>query len=299
MDLNEISVFIHVVQEGSFSKAAKKLGMPNSTVSSKVSSLEKRLATTLIQRTTRQLKVTLAGQAFFEKCRLSLQGIQNAEQEVVTSQLGPRGLIRVTAPVELGSKVLPPVLAHYLSKFPSVQVKLELSDNVTDLISNNFDVALRIGKLEDSSLVARKIGVIQYGLFATPEYLKKNGRPKHPRDLRQHLCLVFNPGRGDFGTVEWRLESKNGSTKISISNRVELNNLSALKSLLLLGKGISFFPVFLVTEEIAFGKLMRVLPEWSSTSKPVHIVYPPQKHLPPKLSEFLKEAFEIIPPLIH
>jgi DNA-binding transcriptional LysR family regulator len=298
MDLNEISVFIQVVQEGSFSKAAKKLGMPNSTVSSKVSSLERRLATTLIQRTTRQLKVTETGQAFFEKCCLSLQEIQNAERELVSTQLVPQGLIRVTAPVELGSKVLPPLLSRYLSKFPSVQVKLELSDNVTDLISNNFDVALRIGKLEDSSLVARKVGVIQYALFATPDYIKQNSRPKHPRDLRQHPCLAFNPGSGDFGTVEWKLESKSGSTKISIPHRIELNNLSALKSLLLLGNGITYFPAFLIQEELASGKVIRVLPEWGSTLKPVHIVYPPQKHLPPKLSEFLKQAFEMIPTLI-
>lgn len=298
MDLNEISVFIQVVQEGSFSKAAKKLGMPNSTVSSKVSSLERRLATTLIQRTTRQLKVTQAGQAFFEKCSLGLQEIQNAEREVASTQLGPHGLIRVTAPVELGCKVLPPVLSRYISNFPSVQVKLELSDDVTDLISNNFDVALRIGKLEDSSLVARKVGDIQYGLFATPEYLKMNGRPKHPRELKQHSCLAFNPGGSAFGTVEWKLESKSGSTKISIPHRIEVNNLSALKSLLLLGNGIVFFPAFLIKEEVASGKVIRVLPDWSSTSKPVHMVYPPQKHLPPKLSEFLKQAFEMIPTLI-
>ncbi|MBY0515385.1 MAG: LysR family transcriptional regulator [Bacteriovoracaceae bacterium] len=299
MDLNEISVFIQVVKEGSFSKAAKKLGMPNSTVSSKVSSLERRLATTLIQRTTRQLKVTAAGEAYFEKCNLSLQEIQNAEREVLSTQLAPQGLIRMTAPVELGSKVLPPVISRYLSKFQNVQVKLELSDNVTDLISHNFDVALRIGKLQDSTLVARKVGVIQYALFATPEYLKKNARPKHPRDLRQHSCLAFNPGRSDFGSVEWKLESKSGPTKISIPHRVELNNLSALKSLLMLGNGIAFFPAFLIKDELARGEVVRVLPEWSSSSKPVHLVYPPQKHLPPRLSEFLKQAFEMIPTLIN
>lgn len=298
MDLNEISVFIHVVQEGSFSKAARKLGMPNSTVSSKVSSLERRLATTLIQRTTRQLKVTPAGEAFFEKCYQSLQGIQTAEREVLSTQLGPQGLLRITAPVELGSKVLPPLLARYLAAFPRVQVKLELSDDVTDLISHNFEVALRIGKLKDSSMIARKLGAIQYGLFATPEYLKKHARPKRLQDLHQHSCLCFNPGGAEFGAMEWKLESKNGSTHLSLPHRVELNNLTALKSLLLAHSGIAFFPTFLLKEEITSGKLIRVLPEWSSTSKPVHIVHPPQKHLPPKVSEFLKLTFEMVPGMI-
>ncbi len=275
---------------GGFSKAAKKLGMPNSTVSSKVSTLEKRLATTLIQRTTRQFKVTQGGQSFYEMCIKGLQEIQNAEREMISSQAEPQGLIRVTAPVELGSKVLPAVFSRYLASFPKVQVEIELTDGISDLVGEKFDVALRVGKLGDSSLMARKVGLVNYGLFAAPKYLKARGTPMQPQDLRQHTCLTFDP----IGAEEWKLESKRRSEKVAISGRVGLNNLSALNEFILQGDGIAYFPSFLVKDELASRKLVRVLPEWGSKPRPLHIVYPAQKHLSPKLKAFLSLAVEML-----
>lgn len=291
MDLNEISIFVQVVQSGGFSKAAKKLGMPNSTVSSKVSSLEKRLATTLIQRTTRQLKVTQVGQSFYEMCIKGLQEIQEAEREIASAQSEPQGLLRVTAPVELGSKVLPALVSRYLAHFPKTQVEIELSDSVSYLVGEKFDVALRVGKLEDSSLMARKLGLVDYGLYAAAKYIKARGNPKQVQDLREHTCLTFDP----IGSEEWKLESKKGTAKVTISGRVTLNNLSALKEFLLQGDGIAYFPNFLAKDELASKKLVRVLPEWGSSPRPLHLVYPAQKHLSPKLSAFLTLAMEMLP----
>jgi DNA-binding transcriptional LysR family regulator len=290
MDLNEISVFLEVVQSGGFSKAAKKLGMPNSTVSSKISSLEKRLATTLIQRTTRQLKITPAGQSYFELCIKGLQEIQNAEREIVAAQSEPQGLLRITAPIDLGGKVLPPVLSRYLAKFPKVKVELNLTDNITDLIGEKFDLAFRVGKLDDSSLISRKVGLANYALYAAPKYLKIHGQPLQPQDLRKHACLAFQP----MGTEEWRLEGKNGNAKVPIEGSLIVNNLSALKNFLLQGDGIAFFPNFMVREELAAKKLVRVLPEWGSKPRPLHILYPAQRHPPPKLSAFLSLAVEML-----
>lgn len=290
MDLNEISIFLEVVQSGGFGKAAKKLGMPNSTVSSKISSLEKRLATTLIQRTTRQLKITPGGQNYYALCKKGLQEIQNAEREIVAGQAEPQGLLRVTAPIDLGGKVLPAVLSRYLEKFPQVKVELNLTDNITDLVGEKFDVAFRVGKLDDSSLIARKVGLANYALYAAPKYLKARGQPLQPQDLREHSCLTFQP----MGTEEWRLESKKGSAKITISGPIVVNNLSALKAFILQGDGIAYFPNFLVREELAAKKLVRVLPDWGSKPRPLHMVYPAQKHPPPKLSAFVALALEML-----
>lgn len=291
MDLNEISIFLEVVQCGGFSKAAKKLGMPNSTVSSKISSLEKRLATTLIQRTTRQIKITQAGQSYFEHCMKGLQEIQNAEREVVATQAEPQGILRVTAPIDLGSKVLPAVLSRYLAKFPKVKVELHLTDNITDLVGEKFDVAFRVGKLDDSSLIARRVGFVNYALYASPKYLKARGEPLQPQDLRGHSCLTFQP----MGTEEWRLEGKKGAARVAIAGTVVANSLSAVKTFLLQGDGIAFIPIFLVQEEWAAKRLVRILPEWSSKPRPLHILYPAQRHPPPRLSAFLSLALEMLP----
>src|SRR6185437_12712958 len=158
MDLNEISVFIQVVKTGSFTHAARKLGMPNSTVSSKVSSLEKRLGTTLIQRTTRKLSITAAGQAYFKRCLQGLEEIETAETEVMAIQSEPQGTLRVTAPIELGHGALCSILSKYSAKYPKVRTELLLTDREVDLISESFDLAIRAGDLEDSSLKAKKIG---------------------------------------------------------------------------------------------------------------------------------------------
>lgn len=291
MDLNEISIFLEVVQCGGFSKAAKKLGMPNSTVSSKISSLEKRLATTLIQRTTRQLRITQVGQSYFEHCTRGLQEIQNAERDVVAAQAEPHGLLRISAPIDLGGKVLPPVLSRYQEKFPKVKVELHLTDTITDLVGEKFDMALRVGKLDDSSLVARKVGHANYGLYAAPNYLKARGKPLHPLNLKEHTCLTFQP----MGTEEWRLEREKGSVRVSITSSVMANNLTVIKNFLLQGHGIAFMPNFLVQEELASKKLVRILPEWGSKPRPVHILYPAQRHPPPRLRAFLSLALEMLP----
>jgi len=295
MDLNEISVFIQVIQAGSFSRAAKKLGMPNSTVSSKITSLERRLGVTLIQRTTRNLKITSAGEAFFNKCLIGMECIQDAKREITAIQAKPQGLLTISAPVELGSLVLPVLINSYIAKYPNVKIKLHLSDVITDLISDKVDVALRIGKLEDSTQIARKVGEIRYGLFSTAKYLKQSrARILHPRDLHKHLCLVFNPIGNESGKIEWRFENKKEVSKVQVSKHVELNNLNALKSLLLLGDGIAYFPTFLLNNDLKEKKVIRLLPEWSSKPKPVHLVYPSQKFPSSILSDFLNMAQEMI-----
>lgn len=288
MDLNQISVFIKVVQEGSFSAAAKSLGMPNSTVSAKVSALEADLGVTLIQRTTRRLSITPAGKAFFQKCLQGLEEIQGAKEEIAALQATPKGLLRITAPVELGQEVLPSVVIEYQKKFPDVQVELLLSDQRVELLAENVDLALRAGQLKDSTLIARKVGEIFFAPYASPKYIKTQGRLSHPRELRQHRCLQFTP----LGHESWSLVSSNGRLDIPVSGAIIVNDLKIIRSMVTESLGIAMLPNYLCASDLEKGKIERVLNLWKSYPIPVHFVYPAQKFATPKLTEFLKIAID-------
>lgn len=290
MDLNEVSIFIQVVQEGSFSQAARKLGMPNSTVSAKVSSLEKRLGVTLIQRTTRRLSVTPAGQAYFKKCIQGLQEIQSAEAEIAAIQGEPQGLLRVTAPVELGMSVLPQIVSDFTKKYPKVSVEVLLADRRVELLAENVDIAIRAGELKDSTLVSKKLGVVYFAVFASPKYLKTRKAPSHPRDLKDHECLHFTP----LGSEEWKLSSAKGSLHVPVKGRVIVNDLHMIRNLAVAGDGLALLPTFFCQQEQGAGKLVRVLKDWKSNPNPVQFVYPAQKYVTPKLSAFIQMATEPI-----
>jgi DNA-binding transcriptional LysR family regulator len=288
MDLNEISVFIKVIQVGSFSRAAQQLGMPNSTVSSKVSSLEKRLGVTLIQRTTRKLSITPAGQAYFRRCIQGLEEIQAAEVEIASIQGEPQGLLRITAPVELGSTILPGLISGFANKYPKVRVEVVLTDRRVDLLSESMDLAIRAGELKDSSLIAKRIGSAYFAPFASPRYLKLHGTPTHPREFRTHLCVQFTP----LGVDEWKMAGPKGSLNVPVSGRIIVNDLKMVKLLVLKGEGIALLPTFFCHPEIQAGKLVRILPEWRTNTNPVHFVYPAQRFVTPKLSAFIAFATE-------
>lgn len=288
MDLNEVAVFIKVVQLGSFSQAAKQLGMPNSTVSSKVSSLEKRLGTTLIQRTTRRLNVTPVGQAYFKRCIEGLEEIKAAESEIAASQGEAQGLLRITAPVDLGSAILPLLVSEYTKKYPKVDIDILLTDRTVELLAESVDLAIRAGELKDSTLIAKRLGTVHFAPFASPKYLKTAGTPEHPRELRQHECLHFTP----LGFEQWTLASSKGTLNVPVPSRFKVNDLNMLKQLAVMGSGIALLPTFFCYPEIRAGKIVRVLPEWKTKPSPVHFVYPAQRFVTPKLSSFIALSTE-------
>lgn len=288
MDLNEIAVYIQVVQSLSFSAAAKKLGMPNSTVSHKVSSLEQRLGVTLIQRTTRKLNITPAGHMYYKKCMQGLEAIQAAEMELASIQDEPSGLLRITAPVELGKSVLPGIISKYVGKYPKVRVELILGGRRMDLLSENVDLAIRVGNLADSTLIAKKIGSPHFAPYATPKYLKNRGIPLHPRDLRLHDSIIFTPA----GIDEVKLVGPKGSFNAPVTSKIMVNDLDAVKDLVMMGEGIGFMQSYFCGPEIKSGKLIRLLPDWRSEQTPVHFVYPAQRFVSPKLKAFMKMALE-------
>ncbi len=290
MDLNEIVIFIKVVQAGSFTEAAKQLAMPNSTVSSKISSLEKRLGTTLIRRTTRRLSITPAGDAYFKKCLTGFEEIKSGEDEIVAIQSEPHGLLRITAPVELGSNVLPSVVADYSRRYPKVSVEVILTDRRVELLAENVDLAVRAGRMKDSSLIVKKLGQSIFVPFASPKYLKRAGKIEHPRDLRQHDCLHFTP----LGSEMWQLVGSHGTLHILVPGRVVINDLNMIKSLAVSGAGIALLPPYICRNELASNKLVPVLPGWTTVPSPVHFVYPAQRFVSAKLSAFVALATDPI-----
>ena len=285
MDLNEIAVFIRVIQEGSFKGAGLALGMPNSTVSAKVSALEKRLGITLIQRTTRRLSLTSAGQNFFDSASRGIAHLESAEAELLSVKGGPRGRLRLTAPVELGSTLLPALIAEFTKLYPDVRVDAHLSDDRVDLVGGGFDLAIRAGELRDSTLIAKKLGQVSFALFATARYLKSKRPPRDPADLAENEFLQFS----HLGTA-WTLTNGKVSRLVNLPGRIVVNDLNMIKAMTVANMGIALLPTFFCGEELSAGHLVRVLPAWRTAWNPVHFVYPAQKFVPPKVTSFIEMA---------
>src|SRR3569832_2101793 len=258
MDLNEIRVFVKVVQAGSFSLAAKQLGMPNSTVSARVSALERRLGVTLLQRTTRKLHLAEAGELYFRKVAQGMEDILRAEAEVGSSQREPQGLLRVTAPIDMGDTHFVELVCTFKRKYPKVSLELIFSDRRLDLIAEGVDVAIRAGELKDSGLIAKKLGRVCWAAYASPAYLKRAGS-KH-------------------------------SVSVPLASRVIGNDMTLMKALALSDMGIALLPTYACRAEVKSGKLIRVLPGYHAKIAPVHLVYPGQMFVPPKLRAFIEIA---------
>lgn len=288
MDLNAIRVFIKVVQAGSFVRAARQLGIPSSTASAKVSALEASLGVTLLQRTTRKLHLTEAGQLFFIRCLKGFDEISSAEAEVKSAQEEVKGHLRVTAPFDLGSTCLMGLISAFKRKYPRVTLELILSDSFKDLLSEGIDLAIRAGSLSDSSLIAKRLGIATWAPFASPSYLKRAGTPSHPKDLGKHSCLQFSP----LGTEGWKFS--NGRTTVVVPLPFEIggNDVNLIKALAVSGNGIALLPTFACLNEIKDRKLIQILSEWSVFSDPIHLVYPRQKFVPLKVRAFVDVATE-------
>lgn len=290
MDLNEISVFVEVVRAGSFVGAAQRLDMPKSTVSTKISSLERRLGVTLIRRTTRRLFVTDAGQNFYQQCLQAMQKLIEAEDQVGQSQSVAKGLLRITAPVELGGILLPEVIAKFQKLYPEVHLEVLLSDHSIDLVAEGIDLAIRAGELKDSTLKSKKLGSVYFAPFASPKYLKVAGTPKSPKDLKDHCCIQFTP----LGANGWNMNGPKGHQAVWPNKQMLINDLTLVKSLTLAGVGISLLPTFLCFSNTEDKELIRILGEWRTDIRPVHLVYPHQEFIPLKLKAFVDLASDSI-----
>lgn len=283
MNLNAVLVFIKVVQTGSFTAGAKALGLPKSTASRKVQELERELGAQLLRRTTRKLRLTDVGEVFYARAsRIAAEALE-AELAVSQLQTTPRGRLRLTAPVEFGL-ALGALLRAYMDENPEVRVEVVLTDRVTDLVGEGFDVALRTGPLRDSGLVARRLAPAKRVICASPDYLRQAGVPAVPDDLVDHACITFEAD--SEGTV-WDLDGPKGSTQVSITARLRVNNHDMARQAALAGLGIAILPTFQCAPDVRAKRLEVVLPAWCSREIEMHAVYASAEHLSPKQRSFL------------
>lgn len=284
MNLDGIDVFVKVAQTGSFTAAAKQLGMPVTTASGKVAALEKRLGVTLIQRTTRKLNLTEAGEVFFRHSVKALDEVRLAEQELETEKSEPQGLLRITAVIDVGNTILVPLIRSYLKAYPKMRVELVLTNRIVDLVGDGVDLAVRVGTLKDSSLIATKFRDTVGGLWATPTYLKKRGAPSSVRDLKKHELIAYSGFQN--------LKLTNGKDRFEVENqgRFQADDMETLKLYAMYGDGIALIPNFICEQEARKGQLVRVLPQWEWTRFSLSFVYPAQRFVPPKVQSFIAWA---------
>ncbi len=285
MELDGIAIFVKVVQAGSFSAAARMLGVPNTTVSAKVARLEKRLGVTLIQRTTRKLHVTPAGQAYFERCVRGLEEIETAEGEISSSAAEPRGLLRITAPGDVAHGLLPAAVSRFVERYPGTRVEVMVANRIVDLVAEGVHLAIRAGVLRDSTLVARKFLPYAGGLWASAQYLDRKGTPKAPADLEQHDCLVFPR----FAARGLRLSDGRSSVEVRLPARVAVDDLETLRYFAVRGAGVVTLIDYLARE----AALVQVLPKWSWTSGALSFVYPGQRFVPANVRAFIDTALAL------
>ena len=285
MELDGIAIFVKVVQAGSFSAAARLLGVPNTTVSAKVARLEKRLGATLIQRTTRKLHITPAGQAYFERCVRGLEEIETAEAEIALSAAEPRGLLRITAPGDVAHGLLPAAISRFLGRYPRTRVEVIVANRVVDLVAEGVHLAIRAGALRDSTLIARRYLPYTGGLWASARYLERKGTPKSPAELEQHDCLVFPR----FAPRGLRLTDGKSKVDVHLRARVAVDDLETLRYFAARGAGI----VTLVDDLAREAALVPVLPKWNWASGALSFVYPGQRFVPANVRAFIDTALAL------
>ena len=274
MDLNHVSVFARVVELESFTAAAKQLGLPKSSVSRTVSSLEAQLGVRLLQRTTRKLHLTEAGQAYYERTRVALSSLEEAALAASNLSAEPRGTVRIATPADSGLLRFAEIVTRFTRKYPLVQIEIAMSPRRVDLVAEGFDLALRAGKLDDSTLVARKIGADSLGIYAAPGYLRQRGKPKTLAELAQHDCVLF---RGINGKAEWRLSGPSGEESVTVRGPVNVDEMSFVQSAVAAGMGIALLPsvgVRLMAKHGLLPSPVHLLPEYSLTGGDLNVVSP-------------------------
>jgi DNA-binding transcriptional LysR family regulator len=275
MDLNLVTAFVRVVEQQSFTSAAKALGLPKSSVSRRVTELEEELGVQLLHRTTRKLALTEAGRSYFEQAERALTELQAAAESATGMDTEARGIVRVTAPVDIGVMGLADVVTEFVREYPDIHVDLSLSSKVVDLVEEGFDIGIRAGKSHDSSLVARRLGNAGLGLYASPGYLKARGKPETLADLAEHDCVLF---RGKHGKALWRLQGPEGEvSSVEVRGRVNVDDMLFVRQAVGVGLGIGLLPTIVIATCNRVGALdpvERILPEFSMGGAEVAVVTP-------------------------
>lgn len=288
---DSLQAFAAVIEQGSFTAAADRLGISRSAVSKLVANLETHLGVQLLNRTTRHVAATEAGSAYYERSVSILAELDAADRAITDLQAAPRGTIRLNAPMSFGTLHLADALADFMADWPDLRIEATLSDSQVDLVEEGYDLVLRIADLQDSSLIARRLSPVRRVVCAAPSYLDKYGVPDHPRDLRRHRCLQY----GYLATGNtWRLHGPDGRHTIRLNGVLCSNNAEMLCAGAVRGLGIALLPTFIAGPDLQIGKLATVLPEYRAPEIALYAVYPPARQLPAKirlLIDFLRSRF--------
>lgn len=289
MTIDELRTLLKVVQTGSFTQAADLLGSHKAHVSRTITQLETKLGVRLLERSTRALRLTEIGREVFERAVGIVAAVDDTERIAQQMWAEPRGTLRITCGAEFGMMVVSHWINQFLLDYPQISIEAEFTGRLVDLVHEGFDLAIRIGPLEDTRLVARRLGMLEYGLFANPCYLQRRGTPEQPDHLAQHQLLVFSGGQA---TEAWLLSKAGTTVTIPLSARLRINNSMALLESALQGLGIVRLPWLLAQPVINSGQLVQVLGEWVITKVPVHAVFPSNRYLTPKVRAFVDCAVQ-------
>ncbi len=290
-DLAGIQVFTEVARLGGFSAAARSLGLSKSTVTKQIQRLESRLQAKLLHRTTRRMRLTEVGQAYYERCRRIMEEAEEAELAVTRLHAEPRGRLRVSAPMSFGVRHVARALPGFMARYPDVEVDIDLNDRRVDLVEEGFDVAIRIGDLADSTLVAKKLAPCRMAVVASRDYWARHGKPARPEDLTQHSCLSYSLRRGQD---VWRFEGAEGPVDIATKGPLTANNGDLLLAAAVAGVGIYICPTFFCDAGRVGGGLEHALEDFPMPEVGIHAVWPPSRHLSAKVRAFvdyLADAF--------
>jgi DNA-binding transcriptional LysR family regulator len=288
--LNGMQLFTEVVRANSFAGAGRKLGMVPSSVSRQINALEQTLGARLLNRSTRKLSLTEVGRLYYEKAMRVLSDLDDANLVVSELSESPRGTLRVSAPVAFGRLYLAPALSQFLTRFPELSVDLTITDQIIDMVEEGTDVAVRIGVLQDSNLVARKLASSRCVICASPIYFEHHGTPQRPEELAHHNCLTY---KFVSGPVTWTFRGADGLQHVKVTGNLQVNSVDALEAAASHGTGIVLLPIWSVMSLLRSGKLKTALREYTvcyghgETEKGIYAIHPHRQHVSPKVRAFL------------
>ncbi|QUP55730.1 LysR family transcriptional regulator (plasmid) [Ralstonia syzygii] len=279
--LNDMALFVEVVKAKGFRGAAEALGMPNSTLSRRIGALEKAIGLRLLHRTTRKIELTEAGQIYFERCKRIVDEARLAHEQLGEMLAQPSGVLRASLPVDFAVIYLAPLIAEFAGLYPGITFDFDLTPRQVDLVSEPFDVAIRMGEPESSQLIARPLALLQAHLYASPGYLERSGEPATPDDLKRHECL------GMLKVGSWTLHQGPQTATVSVGGRFTLNSVGMIRRLATLDMGIILVPEAIVADDLASGRLRRVMPGWHGKPMPVYAITE-TRLLPAKTQRFIE-----------
>lgn len=291
-DLNDMMVFLNVAEQGSFTGAANKIGLPKSNISRKITRLEETLTVKLIERSTRSMHLTEIGQVYFQHCQRIFEEMQSAQQCVENLVSVPKGKIKLCTSVGAGQGLLAKPLAKFSQQYPDIELDLKLINRRVDIVEEGFDLAVRVGESPDSSLISKKLVTIRLALFATPRYLQQHQSIETLQQLSKHQCL-FMSSLNDKAI--WPLYYEGKQHDFSFTPQIRADDFNVLKTMVMSDCGIGLFPEYLCYEELQQGKLVRVLPNWQGRTIDIYAIYASRKGVTPKiraLLDFFSTAFK-------